>query len=69
MEKLNWKNLRDGLQTVNTAELEELVKRTKRGNRLKVLAAFGLGSTCGGVVVGYVAYRIFRGLLGGFLRA
>lgn len=69
MSNLNIQRLRDKLQLGDTTELEELVRKTKRGNRLKVLAAFGFGSTVGGVAMTYVCWRIFKGLLGGFLRA
>jgi hypothetical protein len=67
MDKFNLQNLRekfDGLQTVDTAALEELIKKTKRGNKLKMLAAFGVGGTVGAVGTGMVAFWLFKLLVG-----
>jgi hypothetical protein len=76
-ESRNWElwheNLSSSLSPKEMREMKEFsffqseVKKAKRAGKFKLLAAFGIGSTIGTGVTAYVAYRIFKLILGGLL--
>jgi hypothetical protein len=49
------------------AFFKEEVKKAKRAGKFKLLAAFGIGSTIGTGVTAFVAYKLFKFLLGGLI--
>lgn len=60
-------SLANGTDIDKATILEMELKKARRAGKIKLLGSFMVGSTVGGTVVGYVAYRIFKSLLGGFL--
>lgn len=61
----DWTKWRESLEPREA----EALNKAKKTSKLKLMATFGLGATVGTSITAFVAYKIFKGLLGGFFSA
>lgn len=54
---------------LNEDSFEAALKKAKRAGKFKLVASFGIGTALGTAATAFIAFKLFKLFLGGWLRA